>query len=312
MFKSLRSLFVLVACIAAILALVMPAMQVGRETARRMSCSNNLKELGLGVHNYESVYKVFPSSFRLSNQLSWTVAVVPFFQASGLFHRIDQGAGPYYNLGKNNPHGLERLSYHYCPSSTVIQMQLSPPHSVDPLDLVPAYTGQAPCTIHYYGVNGPTGAMPDGTGQYPVASNLMHEGSPIAGSGVFQWNTPVGLSSITDGTSYTLCLGEMSWESPRFGTRYRSWLHGSVDGSYAAGCRNIARPINSHKKGSVLFPFNNMPMGSQHADGAQFALSDGSVAFLNEQMDFTVYQALSTRNGNEKLRRDADTFTLPP
>ncbi|MGN6547192.1 MAG: DUF1559 family PulG-like putative transporter [Aureliella sp.] len=276
-----------------------------------MECSNNLRQLALGVHNYESTYKVVPSSFRLSNQLSWTVALVPFLEATDLFYRIDQGAGPYYSRGKNDPHGLERLSYHHCPSSTVIQMQLSPPHSVDPLDLVPANSGKAPYTIHYYGISGPTGTMPDGSTSYPVASNLTHEGSAIAGSGVFQWNTPVRFSSITDGMSYTLCLGEMSWESPRFGTRYRSWLHGSVDGSYAAGCRNIARPINSHRNRSVITPLNDMPMGSQHTGGAQFALSDGSVTFLHEQMDFAVYQALSTRNGNEKLRLDGNTFALP-
>jgi hypothetical protein len=142
-------------------------------------------------------------------------------------------------------------------------MELGSPHSVSLLDLVPANSGKAPFTIHYYGISGPIGPLPDGTGQYSVASNLVHEGSPIAGSGVFQWNFAVTFASISDGLSNTLCFGEMSWEAPRFGTRYRSWLHGSVDGSYAAECRNIARPINSQKNlGSVVTPLNDMPMGA--------------------------------------------------
>lgn len=191
-------------------------------------------------------------------------------------------------------------------------MELGTNHSVSQLDLVPAFTGDAPFTIHYYGINGPLGRMPNDTDNNSTNSTSMHEGSSLASSGVFQWNTPIRFSSITDGTSYTLCFGEMSWESPRFGTRYRSWLHGSVDGSYAAGCRNIAKPINSHRKGSVLTPFNDMPMGSQHRGGAQFALADGSVQFLSEQIEFAVYQAISTRNGNEELSTNDDGFTLAP
>ncbi len=114
-----------------------------------------------------------------------------------------------------------------------------------------------------------------------------------------QWNTYVKFDMVQDGLSNTVCVGEMSWSSPKFGTRYRSWMHGGTDGSYVASCRNIARPINAHLKGSVLVPLNNMPMGSQHSGGALFGVGDGSVTFLSTNIDFAIYQALSTRNGSE-------------
>jgi prepilin-type processing-associated H-X9-DG protein len=297
---TLLSLFVLTACAAAVLGLFLPAVRSARDATRRMQCSNNLKQLALGVWNYESTFKVLPASFRPHSQLSWTIGLEPFLEASSRFNSISQDAGPFYAAGKNDPMGSIDLPYHHCPSSDVIRMETKPPSDVSLLDLVPINTGVPSYTLHYYGINGAVGKLPDGSGEYELASPLMFEDSPIAGNGVFQWNTIVRVKMISDGTSNTLLFGEMSWESPKYGTRYRSWMHGGTDGSYIAGCRNIVRPINAHKKGAVLVPFNNMPMGSQHTGGANFAICDGSVRFIQEKVDMAIYQALATRDGQEE------------
>ncbi len=110
---------------------------------------------------------------------------------------------------------------------------------------------------------------------------------------MFQWNRQVHFDDVADGLGSTWLIGELSWESPKYGTRYRSWLHGGTDGSYAAGCRNIVRPINAHRRGAVIKPFNNMPMGSQHYGGANFAIADGTVQFVSESIDMQVYQAMA-------------------
>jgi hypothetical protein len=298
---TIRSLFALVTCVAFLLALLVPAVNAAREAARRMSCTNNLRQIQLAVCNYESTHRVLPPAFGISNGLSWTIKIQPYIEASSLYNSVSQAAGPFHARGKNDPFGLIKLYPYHCPAADTEKMELGSPHDVSQLDLVPPAPGRAPYTIHYYGISGPLGKMPHASQEYPVASPLLHEGAPVAGSGVFQWNTPVRLSSITDGTAFTFCLGEMSWSSKKYGTLYRSWLNGGTDGSFVVGCRNIARPINAHKQGPVLTPFNNMPMGSEHRRGTQFAMMDGNVVFLAQDIDFKVYQALASRNGNESL-----------
>lgn len=296
---TLRTLFVVTTCVAAVLALLVPAIQHAREAERRMKCTNTLRQIMLGMHNYEAAHKVLPKSFQPHSQLSWTIPLVPYMEATALGNLISHATGPYYSVGKNDPHGLIKLSWLHCPASSVTKMELDPPSDVSPLDLVPPNTGGSPYTLHYYGISGPLAQRADGSQGFPLASPLTFEGAPVAGSGMLQWNTYVSFRMVMDGLSNTLCVGEMSWTSPKFGTRYRSWMHGGTDGSYLAGCRNIAQPINAHRRGPVLIPLNNMPMGSQHRGGTQFGVGDGSVVFLAENMDFPTYQVLSTRDGGE-------------
>lgn len=292
---TLRSIFVLMTCAGVACAILFPLLHYGRENARRMGCSNNLKQLVLGIHNYHDTVKRIPRSFHPHSQLSWTVALIPYLEATPLYNMFVQDTGPYYSVGKNDPHGLVRQFAYYCPASGVERMETSAPSNFDPMDLVPSKVGAAPFTIHYYGINGPIAERADGTQIFPLASSLSFEGAPVAGSGMFQWTTYTKFADITDGLSNTLCLGEMSWTS-KFGTRYRSWVHGGTDGSYIASCRNIAQPINAHLRGPVIIPMNNMPMGSQHRGGTNFGMGDGSVQFLTQQIDFAIYQDLATRN----------------
>ncbi len=290
---TLTGLFVLVACAAAVLALFVPLVQHAREAARRMSCTNNMKQLALTVHNFESAYRRVPNSFDTATQLNWVVTVIPFVEASSLYQRISQAPGPYHSIGKNDPHGLTGIPTYLCPSSAVTRMELAPPSDVSLLDLIPINTGAAPFTHHYYGISGAIGPLSDGSGTFKIASELTFEDTPVAGNGMFQWNRQVHFDDVADGLGSTWLIGELSWESPKYGTRYRSWLHGGTDGSYAAGCRNIVRPINAHRRGAVIKPFNNMPMGSQHYGGANFAIADGTVQFVSESIDMQVYQAMA-------------------
>lgn len=263
-----------------------------------MTCSGHLKQLALCIHNYESAMRTVPASFDRQTQLSWTVDVLPYIEQYALYKSISKVPGPFHMPGKNTPHGLTALNILFCPSSPVAKMELTPPSDMSPLDLIPINTGAAPFTQHYYGISG-AGSLPVSESTLPIGSPLIFEGSPIAGNGFFQWNKTIQFDSVADGLSNTLCFGEMSWVSRRHGTRYRSWLHGGTDGSYAASCRNIARAINSHRLGAVLAPFNDMPMGSQHRGGANFAMADGAVLFLSESIDMAIYQAMATIDGGE-------------
>lgn len=301
---TLVELLVVVAIIGVLVALLLPAVQAAREAARRMTCQNHLKQLALACHNYHDTNLVLPPAYNRINNLSWIVSILPYIEQKTLFDQISPVAGDFTMQGKNNPHGLTKLSVILCPASPVQRMMLRSIDHINLPDLVPANTGQPPFTTHYYGISGPRG------GNYPTLDQMTpsqgtHEGVGVAASGMFQTLQiqTVRFANVTDGTSNTLLIGEMSWESPRFGTRYRSWLRGGSlnTTSFVVGCRNITNVINGMLRSNLIVPYNDIPMGSMHPGGANFAMGDGSVRFINETIPIATYRALASRDLGESI-----------
>jgi prepilin-type N-terminal cleavage/methylation domain-containing protein len=301
---TLVELLVVIAIIGILVALLLPAVQAAREAARRSQCTNNLKQLSLAVHNYHDTFKSLPPTWIRTNELSWIVLILPFMEQTPLYDQIDKSAGSYTMMGKNNPHGLTRIETLHCPSSAMQRMQTqSPPHNVNPPDLVPSGNGQPPYTTHYYGINGPRGVNPTTTLPYRTLGTNF-EGVPVSSEGMFQWVQKILLADVVDGTTNTFMLGEMSWNSPIYGTRYRSWLRGGDSGNsnaYAVCARNIVTKINTAKLAPAIAPYQDMPMGSMHPGGCNFALGDASVRFLAESIDMNIYRALASRDGGEPV-----------
>jgi len=305
---TLIELLVVIAIIAILIALLVPAVQKVREAAARAQCQNNLKQIALAVHSYHDANRKLPPAYVANVQLSWHVFILPYVEQNTLFQAMDTTTpGDYTIANRNNPYGLRRIGLYLCPSSHVERMLLTPPNNVNPPDLVPANTGEAPYTVHYYGMTGPRGVNPVTGSAYPQ-SQCTHDGTQMATSGMFQPDQfadgklgRVTLSDVTDGTSNTIMLAEMSWASP-FGTRYRSWLRGGeAGGCYCVGARNATNAINSGIKGNLIAQFNEVPMGSMHPGGANFALGDASVRFIQESISITTYRALASRNGAEVI-----------
>jgi prepilin-type N-terminal cleavage/methylation domain-containing protein len=303
---TLIELLVVIAIIAILIALLVPAVQKVREAAARAQCQNNLKQIGLAVHSYHDANRKLPPAFVANVQLSWHVLILPYVEQNTLLQVMDTTTpGDYTIVNRNNPNGLRRIGLYLCPSSQVERMLLTPPNNVNPPDLVPANTGEAPYTVHYYGMTGPRGANPVTGTAYPQ-SHCTHDGTPMATSGMFQPDQfadekigRITLTDVTDGTSNTIMLAEMSWES-RFGTRFRTWLRGGeAGGCYCVGARNATNAINSGIKANLIAQFNEVPMGSMHPGGANFALGDASVRFIQESISITTYRALASRNGGE-------------
>lgn len=308
---TLIELLVVIAIIAILIALLVPAVQKVREAAARSQCQNNLKQLGLGLHSFHDQYRGFPKAGKFSNELSWQVFILPYVEQGALYADFNFAPGAFNatanNTGpKKNEMALNRIATFLCPASTIDKMLLNAPNNVNTPELI---NGTIPVyTTHYYGVLGPKGINPVTGQKYPdINAGDTHGGYALGG--MFMPETaagpatstgpPVGYSTshITDGTSNTLMVGEISWENNLTGTRYRSWVRGCDGSPVCAGTRNVTNAINSPS----IALFNDIAFGSMHGRGANFVFADASVHFLFDDMNLTTYRALASRDASEPM-----------
>ena len=311
---TLIELLVVIAIIAILIGLLLPAVQKVREAAARSQCQNNLKQLGLACHNYHDANGKLPNAYTAQTGLSWHVYVLPYIEQDNLFRLIDTTpavppvVGRHTDPNRNNPHGLVKVAAFQCPSCPLdVQAFGAPNNTNGNSDRIPPTASGSPAAIpHYYGVNGPRGTNPTTRAAYPVGT-ATHEGVPAATSGVLQRDGAITLVGITDGTANTIMIAEMSWVSPRFGTRYRTWVRGGEEysgvragrPSFVVSCRNVTNPINSIFTANLIVPYNDIPFGSMHSGGMNGCYGDGSVRFLRQSLDMAAYRALASRNGGE-------------
>ncbi|QDS99102.1 hypothetical protein HG15A2_23920 [Adhaeretor mobilis] len=304
---TLVELLVVIAIIGVLVGLLLPAVQAAREAARRSQCQNNLKQIGLGLLNYESSIGTFPAGGDSETSLAWTVFITPYFEQSVLHDGFDYGTGSYTSSGKNEL-ASNRLDVLLCPSQPVVTSILSQ------LNLggtsAEMVNGADPFTTHYLGVMGPKGNndyMSDWI-LYEVEGNAWSSHGGLAVQGVLGKDRSVEISQITDGTSNTFAVGELSWDE---WTRYRSWMRGSTLGSgaskgfYMGSAKNLFTVINEPAEQDdagnwiVSGGFNDAGFGSEHPGGTHFAICDGSARFVGENTELAVLKALASMNGSE-------------
>jgi prepilin-type N-terminal cleavage/methylation domain-containing protein/prepilin-type processing-associated H-X9-DG protein len=296
---TLIELLVVISIIGLLIALLLPAVQAAREAARRTQCVNNLKQLGLALHNYESTHHVFPpgyvSNFDASGNdtgpgWGWAAMLLPQFEQTPLFTAIN------FNLAIESPANFtSRLS--------VINNFLCPSDSVQPFwwavnrDAATGAPLQNICQVassNYVGMYGTGEPGPDG-------------------DGVFFRNSKIGIRDITDGTSQTIVIGE---RSHRLGEA--TWV-GSVTNAlmYPTDNDNIGRYALETSSGMILgHAGESVGPGDPRSDvnqfyslhsgrGVNFLCADGHVTFLKSTIAYKTYQALATRAGGEVVSADA-------
>jgi len=241
--------------------------------------------------------------------MGWHVSILPYIEQKPRYDRFDFNLTDYngtvatapangqsrYNIGLC----IEPIDLFLCPSGNRIQIVGNQGNENYP---GPGTTGQEPSTTHYYGVAGPKSPGGTGTpltpkingGTYPRANGTAGHGY-FATTGVLRRQEAHPVRDVVDGTSNTLVIGEISWNAANC---YRAWNRG-VSGANAGGSiKNIQNPINAVPYNNAD-NFNDVSFGSQHPGGAQFALGDGKVTFLSENMDMGIYRALGSREGAE-------------
>lgn len=302
---TLIELLVVIAIIAILIALLLPAVQQAREAARRSTCKNQLKQIGLALHNYHETHRIFPqggfgsgaSSSSAANNvsMSFLVMILPFVDQAPLYETFNLNRG--YQHSTNMQACLDVPPVYHCPSSNKTKST----HTSEVSSSVPVYAS------HYVGNMGPVGTNPVSSAPYALECENSSAGTPItncrSGNDISDLGilggprSAIRIRDVTDGTSNTIMVGEMS------GHKYlseiiapRAWDRGCHNDSCGSS-KNVKYGINVH--GFISGEFNNMSFSSQHVGGAHLLMADGSVHFASENVDMNVYLSTASREGEE-------------
>jgi len=342
--KSLRSAFTLVellvviAIIGVMVGLLLPAVQAAREAARRMSCGNNMKQIGLGIHNYESTYKTAPpgSGFyggamqtglgpggRFAgaelNRPHMLMRILPFIEATALYEEFEQGVFP-TDDARSRPspahpsgellRGIAVPTY-ICPSDTNdgfnatvngIASRVQPSSYQFSMGPTNTISNNASCSC-------PLAATFNAYSQAGTNADNPAGMFTRRGRGAHPTNPNVGyiarFRDATDGLSNTIFMGEVvaNWS----GHARTGWSHSNAWGIFTQIPINWKTPFNSEAEAQAAGLTGcearcnwNTEVGfkSLHPGGCHILLGDASVKFLSESVDMIAYNRLGSKNSN--------------
>ncbi len=290
---TLIELLVVIAIIAILVALLLPAVQQAREAARRSSCKNNLKQIGLALHNYHDTHNTFPPggihSGTAANQVGWTVFILPNIEQGPLYDLCNFEIGNFGNA--DNAVNRTRVDTFHCPSATLMFENNS----------------TVLFTTHYYGNGGPKHFDGDAmtysctpAAECSTTTLLAHGG--YSQHGIFSRNSRINFRDILDGTSNTIAVFESSFtrtNTNQPNVHFRRWARGS-SGTASGGYKNVLHPPNARTYNGSS-DFNDVSMGSNHKGGCQVVMGDGAVKFISDNVNIALLKATASRDGGEAV-----------
>lgn len=307
---TLVELLVVIAIIGTLVALLLPAVQSAREAARRTSCSNNIRQLGLALHHIHDHAARFPSGWIAKGDdeqpgWGWAAHVLPQIEQGVLHDRIDFKKPVFSPSVASDVHREVRetvVTAFLCPSDVKGPTETSGLFDVGADDGLEEHDDhgehEGPDDEHdHHGFHPVDGgglatlckaAKSNYVGMFGWQHGVEEE--PAAGDGIFFRNSRIGFKHIADGASKTILLGERQSQSG-----CSVWA-GVIVGAEAMRARVVG--VGDHVPNTSAH-FDDF--SSSHAQGVQFVFADASTHFLSSSIDETVYHALSTRAGGEAI-----------
>jgi prepilin-type N-terminal cleavage/methylation domain-containing protein/prepilin-type processing-associated H-X9-DG protein len=287
---TLVELLVVIAIIATLIGLLLPAVQTAREAARRSACSNNLKQIALGMDLYESAKRSFPAGREgsdggcpvqpaMGKNTSSFVHILPYIEQKGLHDAFTQAEAATAVVG-DIPQVFAVKVFSETPGTSKCPSTSKPFSGSNTTSVQPevGYGSYAMCQGH----QGPT---------YGIACAVKDQNTGMA-----LYVTKIKRKQITDGTTKTLLIGEVQ-DVTQPPNRY--WFANR----HVDSMRSTDNPINTPWGSGVVLPPNrggaNGAFGSPHVGGAMFAMVDGSVRFFEESIDLATYRLLGQRASSQ-------------
>lgn len=304
---TLIELLVVIAIIAILIALLLPAVQQAREAARRSSCKNNMKQIGLALHNYHDTHSSLPpGSIVLLNSAgtqyfghgwTWHASILPALDQGPLYQQIQgpdsSGMGSESGAttsAKQQLAGQTTLTMFMCPSQPDVRNGVQKGgYSTS------NYNGNMGTLIGNSGDNCYGGGVTDPAG-------MRAPGGCMNADGVFFISSNIRIRDVTDGLSNTIFVSEVidsGGDSNRLGgggSDRKYCFSGGADGNPPS---EMSEYLIAAESNDPINAYTEEAAGSYHVGGAHFLLGDGSVRFLSENLDMSTYQSISTRSGGE-------------
>lgn len=322
---TLVELLVVIAIIGVLVALLLPAVQAARESARRMQCINNLKQMGLAHLNYEAAHGHFPDGMTLDFEdvcnpvpgegcRGWTHIhhTLNYYEQGAVEQRFDfnfEGGWLYFfrSLSAEQKAEIEntRISVLLCPSLAKWEETYGNGYRRD-----------------YFGCFGGRGHSQATGGRFsgpvdPRFTPLVGRRGRVADDGVLYVNSSTKFSEIEDGSSNTFLAGESYHGNLSSAPDYGGCTGGpppwhiggsgkdeAADVIYGRVLRGTFNPVNFEIDCMIATTENDIPFGSEHPGGCNMVYADGHVEFIQEDIDFNTYQAISTRAAGDDVARN--------
>ncbi len=298
---TLVELLVVIAIIGILIALLLPAVQAAREAARRMQCTNNLKQQGIGLHNYHASHNQFPPGMfaiiaSTTWGYSWGALILPNLEQGVVDKQLNYDY-PYYDSTHSNNWEMmkTKISVYICPTDQ---------HGGGFVEIGGGGTVDDARATSYCGVSDSV--------EHLQANNNKNPREDC--DGMFFGNNTVRIRDVSDGTSHTLMVGEITGSEGFSGGKPAFFQHfimtqniqSTNDGingiDTVPGGRN--RPIDDVGVNRHYKLFDEIGFSSFHPGGCNFLMVDGSVTFLNEDIETgpnSILEYLTTRAGGETV-----------